>query len=183
MAGIRERLNVVVTIMEGRIPLLPEQLANELIFIQFRKSLEEIAFAFLSANRDKYSEVHGNFAKHWRAKAMLEVLDEINPNFYPVAVPAPIEVSPGYKHFGEPFTEGVLTRDDFVLLYNCASEALHTRNPYKSADRTINIKYPGPAWVNRFQKLLSWHITQLLSGERWVVNVPADGPVRAWSAV
>ena len=45
--------------------------------------LEGIAFASLSANKDKYSEIHANFSKHWRAKDMLAVMDTVNPGFYP----------------------------------------------------------------------------------------------------
>jgi hypothetical protein len=182
MARIRDRINVVQTIMSGGIRIgLPDQTA-ELIFVQFRKTLEEIAFATLSANKEKYSEVRSDFAKHWRAKDMLAVLDTVNPNFYPVPLPAPVEPSPGHKSFGEPLADGFVTREDFVFLYNCSSEGLHTRNPYREGDQTIKIKYTVQEWVARFQKLLSWHKTELLNGDRWVVNIPCGGPVRAWAA-
>ncbi len=182
MARIRDRINVVQTILSGGIKISPEDQTAELILVQFRRTLEEIAFATLSANKEKYSEVHSNFAKHWRAKDMLAVLDTINPNFYPVALPAPVETSPGHKFFGEPLADGFLTREDFVFLYQRSSEGLHTRNPYNAGDPTIKIKYSVPEWVTRFQKLLSWHNTELLNGDRWVVNIPCEGPVGAWVA-
>jgi len=105
MGVIRDRMNAVSAIMAGQIHIgvpghacLKDQTA-ELIFVQFRKVLEGIAFASLSANKDKYSEVHANFLRHWRAKDMLAVMDTINPNFYPMPLLAPVEISPGHKPF------------------------------------------------------------------------------------
>lgn len=182
MARIRDRINVVQTIMSGGIKIgLADQTA-ELIFVQFRKTLEGIAFASLSANKEKYSEVHANFSKHWRAKDMLAVMDTVNPNFYPLPLPAPVETAPGHKYFGEPLTDGFVTRDDFVFLYKCSSETLHTRNPYREGDPTINIKYTVPEWVARFQRLLSWHCATLLNGDRWIVNIPCEGSVQVFPA-
>jgi hypothetical protein len=71
MARIRDRISVVQTIMSGGIKIgLADQTA-ELIFVQFRKTLEEIAFASLSANKEKYSEVHANLSKHGGRKRCL----------------------------------------------------------------------------------------------------------------
>lgn len=177
MARLRHRINIVQTVMSGGIRIGHADQTAELIFVQFRKTLEEIAFASLSANRGKYAEVHANFSKHWRAKDMLAVMDTVNPNFYPVPLPAPVETGPGLKHFGEPLTDGFVTRDDFVFLYKCSSEALHTRNPYREGDHTINIKYTVQEWVGRIQRLLSWHCATLLNGGRWIVNIPCEGSV------
>ena len=185
MAQVRTRINVVQTIMAGNLHIglagqahLQDQTA-ELIFVQFRKVLEGVAVASLSANREKYAEVHANFSKHWRAKDMLTVLDGVNPGFWPVPLAEPVETSPGHQYFGPGPTEDVFTREDFIYLYQCSSEALHTRNPYKEGDPTINIKYTVQEWVRRLQRLLSWHRTQLLNGEMWVINIPREGNVRA----
>jgi len=180
MSRIRHRIIVLQTIMAGGIKIGHADQTAELIFIQFRKTLEEIAFASLSANKEKYSEVHANFSKHWRAKDMLAVMDAVNPNFYPVPLTAPVETAPGHKHFGEPLTDGFVTRDDFVFLYKCSSEALHTRNPYREGAPTINIKYTVHEWVARFQRLFSWHCTTLLNGDRWIVNIPCEGNVHVY---
>ncbi len=158
---------------------IPQDLIPELIFVQFRKALEEIAFASLSANREKYGEVHANFATHWNAKLMLKEIEHQNPHFYPVPLREPTGETPGLRHF-EPLSDGFLRQDEFVLLYNSASEALHSRNPYRADDPTIIIKYTVQDWVVRFQRLLSWHSVTLLSGDVWIVTVPSDGFVRAY---
>src|ERR1035438_5910582 len=116
MARIRHRVNVVQTIMAGGIQIGHADQTAGLIFVDLRKTLEEIAFASLSANKEKYSEVHANFSRHWRAKDMLAVMDTVNPNFYPVPLPAPVETAPGRKHFGEPLTDGFVTRGGFLFL-------------------------------------------------------------------
>ena len=180
MGRIRHRLNVVQAIVSGGIKLGDENQATELIFVQFRKTLEQIAFASLSANKEKYAEVHANFSNHWQAKRMLDIMDAVNPNFYPVPLPAPLEIAPGNKYLGEPLTDGFLTREDFILLYDRSSEALHTRNPYKEGDDTIQIKYTVQEWIARFQRLLSWHYATLLTGDVWLVNIPCEGDVRVY---
>jgi len=189
MAQIRDRVNVVQTIMSSGIhvglpgkPPLQDQTA-ELIFVQFRKVLEGIAFASLSANKEKYSEVHANFSKHWRAKDMLAVMDTVNPGFFPVPMAEPVQTSPGNYYFGEPLVDGVFTREDFIFLYKCSSEALHTHNPYREGDPTINIRHTVQEWVLRLQKLLAWHRTHLLNGEIWVVQIPGEGNVRTVAAI
>ena len=189
MAQIRDRINVVQTIISSGIhigvpgqPALKDQTA-ELIFIQFRKVLEGIAFASLSANKEKYSEVHANFAKHWRAKDMLAVLDAENPDFYPVPMTPPVQTLAGNYDFGEPLADEFFTREDFVFLYKCSSEALHTRNPYREGDPTINIRYTVQEWVARLQRLLGRHRTHLLNGEVWIVEIPEEGMVRTVAAV
>jgi hypothetical protein len=182
MARIRDRLNIVRMILAGEIEIgLAEQTA-ELIFVQFRKSLEGIAFSTLAASEEKYSEVYANFSRHWRAAEMLSVLDNVNPNFYPVPLPDPVETLPGAKFFGRPLAEGFLTRDDFVCLYQSATEVLHTHNPYREGEQTLNTKFTIEEWAARLERLLAWHRIELLNGDEWFVNVPARGRVGAWTA-
>ena len=183
MARIRQRINIVHTILSGGIKIGHADQIAELIFVQFRKTLEEIAFASLSANKEKYSEVHANFSKHWRAKAMLTVMDTLNPNFYPVPLPPLIEISPGHHNFGEPLADGFLTREEFVFLYQCSSEVLHTRNPYSEAPSTISTRYTVQEWVSRIQRLLSWHYVTLLNRGIWVVKIPSEGNIHGYQAV
>src|SRR5205807_9008227 len=90
----------------------------ELIFVQMRKALEEIAFASLSANRAKDSEIHAKFATFWRAKDLLREIGQINPEFYPVPVQMLSDrVGESLTNFRfEPITDGFLTKADFVSL-------------------------------------------------------------------
>jgi hypothetical protein len=107
-------------------------------------------------------------------------LKKLNANFYPLALQAPISAG-NYHHF-EPIADGYMTPDEFVTLYQASSEVLHTRNPYKEGDPTIQVKYTVQEWVSRIQTLLSWHRVQLLSGDLWVVNIPPTGEVHTYPA-
>jgi hypothetical protein len=181
IARIRNRLNVVDDVLSGRMPITNQDVLAEVIFVQFRKSLEELAFASLSANRDVYSAVHAKFSVHWRANDMLAELEKVNPGFYPVSAQAPITTQPGFKHVGR-LDDGFMTRDEFAKLYKSSSEVLHTRNPYKEGDPTISIGYTVQEWVARFRNLLRWHFITLVSGNVVLCNMPDQGLIHVYPA-
>ena len=117
MAVVKTRIEVVQGILSGHITTGKDDCNTELIFLQLRKTLELIAFSSLSANKTAYSAVHKKFASHWRAKAMLDALEKVNPDYYPLPLDAPQEVAPGKKHFPR-LTDGYMTKEDFISLYD-----------------------------------------------------------------
>lgn len=181
MARIRERINFIQTVNVNKIEVGSTAFKGELMFLNFRKVLEEIAFSSLAANKDKYTEAWADFATHWNAKKILKKLDQLNPNFYPVGLNAPVEVAPGQKHF-ELIPDGFMDRNEFVELYQISSQVLHTRNPYDASDPTIQAKYTVADWVTRIQKLLSWHKVELIDQSRWVVHIPPEENIQVWAA-
>ena len=128
-----------------------------------------MAFSSLVANKEKYSETNAKFSEHWNASRILDTMRKLNPGFYPVPLEAPIWN--GHAHHFEPINEGFLTEDDFATLYQASSEVLHTRNPYRESDPTIQVKYTVAEWISRIQALLSWHQVVLLDGGSWVVHI------------
>ncbi len=179
MAQVRQRIGVVQAVTAGLITTGTEVFDTELVFLQFRKTLELIAFGSLCANKAAYSAVHKNFGSHWKAKAMLDELEKVNPDFYPVPVDAPQEVAPGVMHFPPP-ADGFMSKNEFASLYDSCSEVLHTRNPFTGKDSTIETGYTVQEWVARIQRLLGWHLMHLAGGYKWVVHIPSEGNVRAW---
>ena len=178
---VRTRLDVVQSLIDGGITTAVGRFNVETIFLQFRKTLELIAFASLTANRAAYSTVHRKFSDHWKAKAMLDALKQVNPDFYPVALDPPQETAPGIKHFSRP-SDGFMTIAEFASLYDAASELIHTRNPFSTRSPVIEIVYPAQEWVSRIRRLLAWHLMHLVGGDKWIVNVPVAGDVQAWPA-
>lgn len=144
MWEVRDRINLISSVVNCQITVGREDFAAELIFLQFRKVLELIAFASLTANRAKYSAAHARFAEHWRAKDMLKELAKINPDFYPTPLEPPVLQANGIKHFPV-VMEGFLSKDDFEVLYGHAGDILHARNPFTSKSLTVNIGYGVPA--------------------------------------
>ena len=68
MQEVRERLKLIELVTERKLTTGREFSDVEFVFLQLRKILELIAFASLTANKEKYSAVHAKFATHWKAK-------------------------------------------------------------------------------------------------------------------
>jgi hypothetical protein len=179
MTGVRMRIDHINSTLASE--NMPQFAKTEMIFLQLRKALELVAFASLAANRDAYSGVHPTFGEDWNAKRILKKIEKINAEFYPMALNAPEEIAQGRKHFSRPLDD-FMTKEEFVILYDTASEVLHTRNPFTDKEPTIQIKYTVPEWVARIQRLLTWHQVRLISGDLWVVCIPAKGEVQVWPA-
>jgi hypothetical protein len=180
MERVRRHVHIADSVFAGKIDTRDRDLNAELIFLHFRKALEEIAFASVSANREKYSAARAGFATEWNARRMLGFVEKVNPNFYPIPLKPPHEIAPGHKFFDR-ISDGFLTKDDFVTLYDGSSEVLHCRNPYAPGDPTINVKYSGDEWSRRIKLLLCWHFVQIVDVPGlWVIQVPDEGPVRGF---
>jgi hypothetical protein len=179
MSRVRNRVDLVQRLLGRELDLGSEAFDAELVYLQFRKILEEIAFSSLAANKTEYSALHANFAQHWKAEKILQELEKLNPNFYPKPLESPKTLRPGFHHFDQ-LSTGFLTREEFAALYDISSQVLHTRNPYSQRDVVVQARYSGDQWVSRIQRLLSWHSVQLLSGEILVVNIPPSGTVHVY---
>lgn len=182
MEKVRQRIGAVKWLVAG-VYLRQQEffLDVEMISLQLRKTLELIAFASLSANREAYAAAHADFERDGRAKRLLEKLAKVNPNFYPTPVTLPSSGEAGVKHLGA-VTDGFLTRDEFITLFDSASEVLHMRSPFSNQPPTINSGYSVEEWVARIQRLLGVHVAHLLNGEKWVVVIPTVGPVTVHQA-
>ncbi len=112
----------------------------------------------------------------------LERLAKINPDFYPVPLQTPTPRVESGLYFPGFVTEGFLTKEDFVMLYQASSEVLHTRNPFSPKDPVIQIGYAVDEWVMRIQKLLTWHLVHLVDGGKWFVTIPSEGAVHVYPA-
>src|SRR5690349_16787754 len=100
MEKVRQRVNAVRwLVMTARALQVDHFLITEGVFVQFRKILELIAFASLSAHRELYSQAYANYHMHWRAKDMLNAVEKLNPNFYPVALMPPVKTGDNSWHF------------------------------------------------------------------------------------
>ena len=180
MEDLKRRLSLVKAVSAGQISLGPEDFNYELVSGQLRKILELIAFASLTANKERYSEVHKDFRSHWNAKRLLKNLRKINPGFYPRPIRL-IHQCGRAKHFA-PVEAGFLTEAEFVTLYDKCGAVLHVWNPFKPGERAIHFGYSVKEWAERIQALLELHSVQLVSRpEIWIVRMshPQNGKVHA----
>ena len=70
----------------------------ELVFVQFRKILELIAFGSLTANREVYEKVRADSQNDWNAKRLLDKLARVNSELYPVPLMPPTTGADGKGH-------------------------------------------------------------------------------------
>ena len=154
-------------------------------FIQLRKVLELIAFGSLTANQAKYAIAHAEFERHWKAAKMLGALEKVNPEFYPLPLMVDkkrTEESGRQRFHYRVVEEGVLTKEDFVFLYDISSRVLHTRNPFASR-APIEIQRDIPVWVERIRQLIRVHSMFFVDDRRWLIHVPDTGKVTVFTAM
>jgi len=181
MEEVRARVNLICSVGTGSLSVGRKEFDIELVFVQFRMILELIAFGSLIANKAEYSAAYANFATHWNAQRMLKDLEKVNPEFYPVAL-GPCKTKPdGVKHF--PLcSEGFMTKEEFVVLYDKCGKILHARNPFNSGVPIISLHYSTKEWVSRIQKLLACHLIRLVNDDKWIIVIPDEGKIQACSA-
>jgi hypothetical protein len=183
MEEVRLRISLVQSILVRSVTTGHDGFDAELVFVQLRKTLEQVALASLAANRAKYSAAFASFATHWNATRMLKALEEVNQNYYPVPVTRNLLSTDeeGHRHWHlEYLTDGFLDKDEFVSLYNICGRILHARNPFDPRDPVIQLDYSVEQWVSRIQKLLAMHIVHLVDSDNFIVAIPNEGKVHAY---
>src|SRR5882762_3586972 len=173
MEEVKHRVGLVRSVLSGLVSTGYPAFNTETVFLQFRKILELVAFASLTANKDVYSAAYQEFATHWNAKRMLGYLEKVNADFYPIALEPFIPTANGVKHFPLA-SDGFMTKEEFVTLYNTCGKVLHARNPFSTEDPVIQIGYSVEQWVSRIQKLLTIHIISLDAATRNVQAVKSQ---------
>jgi hypothetical protein len=179
MEEVRHRVGIIYAVHCGQVSTGDSGIDVEIMFMQFRKVLELIAFASLTANKAEYSAQFEKFSTHWNAERMLRDLEKVNPDFYPVSLQPFNQTPDGVKHF--PATaDGFLTKDEFVSLYDKCGKVQHARNPF-STEAIPQSEYTVQEWVSRIKTLLRVHLMRLVNGDKWVVVIPISGEVQACS--
>lgn len=184
MEDIKTRLGLIKNIVAGHSPLGSEGLDGEVVCLQLRRILEQIAFGSLLAHRDTYETAHNDLERVWRAKGLLERLGKIHSEFYPIPVAETRHRPMGVRNF-EPLKEGFLTVEEFTFLYDTASGGIHTWNPFKQAERILNFEKSIAEWVQRIERLLALHLVRFANTQDvWLVQMdhPEDHKVHAFTA-
>lgn len=179
MEDIKRRLKLIRAVASGQVDLGMQQFNHELIAINLRKSLEQIAFSSLVAQKDIYAAVDAKYSSRWRAKDLLNEIRKLHADFYPMAM----EFATGQALQPRKVADH-LTEADFVFLYDQMSHLIHAPNPF-AGHRTINLSRPIAEWVARIEALLGVHTVRLAaSADVWIVVMsdPATGHVRAVGA-
>lgn len=144
----------------------------EFLCLQFRKILELVALSSLVANKDEYSKHHEKFAKHYNARLILQDLERINPDFYPKPTKQIVKEINGQKFFDlQPVTEGFLTKEEFLSVYEKCGGMLHADNPYGQKKDIEKLRTDFPSWLTKIIKLLNHHNITLVDNETMVIGL------------
>lgn len=183
MEEIKKRTLVVDAFLTGSRNALYLKTTVESIYLQFRKVLELIAMASMSASPE-YMERYERFRHHYNGKRMLEDLERVNPRFYPQPSRQVVDTASGKVVEVVALESGFLTKDEYVELYDICGELLHAENPYGEEKQNIELRFQEALeWKNKIVNLLNHHQVQLAnSGKQlWVLmRANSDDKVHVW---
>jgi hypothetical protein len=176
MKEVKLRMEVISLFLSGQLAAHYLPTTVETIGLQFRKVFELIAFASLSANRQRYSSVYADFTKHWEAAKLLKNLQRINPNFYPKPV---IEVQtdrPPALHALEERQQDYLTQNELIKAHGRCGALMHGANPFGKSIEYESYQRRFPIWMARIMNLLNNHQIHL-AGETgfWLIHMQEEG--------
>lgn len=134
----------------------------EFCVLQIRKILELIALSALVSDADIYREKLDNIEKMWNARLILRDIKKIHPDFYP----QPVRID---KYNIINITEGYLTEDLFIKIYEKCGKILHQASPFENA-KEVESEYKKvwndiPKWRGLIIGLLNSHIVKLYNSD------------------
>jgi hypothetical protein len=151
--------------------------------LQGRKAMEAVAFAAIAPNRSEYekfraaAEKPADYRKDYNARAILQHLGTINPDFYPTPLLAPTKNAAGVWHF-ERKSGDFLTKKQFESFYDRLGKYLHADNPWGNDKAIKNLKSDLPGVIKSLQSLLDWHFTVIRTPDFngvWVIEASFKG--------
>jgi hypothetical protein len=185
MEDAKARLMLIKSITLGHSPLGSDGLDAEVVCLLMRRVLEQIAFSSLVAHRETYDKFHNDVKTVWRAKRLLKQLEKAHSGFFPSPVRRGVSETVGVQHHFEPLEDGFLTKEEFIFLYDIASNGIHTWNPFKDAERILNFERSIAEWVLRIEMLLANHVVRFVgTNDLWLIQMdhPEDHKVHAFIA-
>ena len=97
---------------------VPWIVVTEIVYLQLRHILELLATALLTVNRGAVGEIGAQGVRSWHALDILRVIEQANPEFYPVPTKDGPRDEQGVTQIVDRKGD-FLTREKFVTLYNC----------------------------------------------------------------
>lgn len=162
MQESKYRTQVIGSLLQGKANLGFLPINVESLYLQFRKTLELIAFGSLVANKEKYSEARAEYSSDWNAKRVLKLVERLNPRFYPEPINQVPVVGERYKTDLKPVTENFLSRAEFEILYDRCGGVLHSENPYGDTYKYDELWAEGIGWATKIRNLLNCHSIHLV---------------------
>ena len=168
IAEAKRRLDVIEAFLAGQVSAVYLPTTVESVYLQFRKVLELIVMASISANDGATDVIAEERLRDWHAGDILKAIRKVNCSYY---YPTPSRLHEGrssllpdaggsYRGEIVDFDGDFLTEDRFQTLYDRASEVIHTPNPFgrrPKAPDYASLWSQADAWHRRIANLLSHH--------------------------
>lgn len=167
MKEIKQRTLVVHRLLVGEASTGFMQTNVEVIYLQYRKILELIAFGSLVANVNAYAKARKSYAREWRAKQILNAVEAVHPHFYPNPVTQRRKKDKIHTVELHEFKGSYLSRGDFERLYDACGDILHSNNPYGSPYEYQKYRDAAPEWALKIRNLLTVHAVQLFNQKQF----------------
>lgn len=167
MKEVKHRTLVVHKLLVGETSTGFMQTNVEVIYLQYRKILELIAFGSLIANLDAYAKARETYSSDWHAKRVLKAVESVHPDFYPKPV-TQMRVE-GKRHTAElgKFEGSYLTKEDFATLYDLCGGIMHSQNPYGCPLKYEEYLVAASQWGLKIRNLLNAHEVRLINEKQF----------------
>ncbi len=162
MEEIKRRTEVVKQLLSGDVNVVFKATTLESAALQIRIILELIAMSSLVANQNEYAKIRSSFHKDWNAKHIANLLEAINPNFYPEPIIETPSAKPGHKSDLLVRKENVLSKSEFINVYDKCGSLLHSDNPLGRKSDYSFYETNLAIWIDKIVNLLKSHKIQLV---------------------
>ena len=132
MNEVKKRTQAITDMLRGRTTTSFRSTNIEFMCLQIRKMLELISMGSLVLNKDEFETIGKKYEDFWNAKLILQDIERLNPDFYPIAITEVKSQRPGVANDLVNKTSGYLTREEFVKVYDKCGKMMHSYNPFGS---------------------------------------------------
>ena len=132
MNEVKKRTWAITQMLKGKTTTSFYTTNIEFMCLQLRKILELISMGSLILNKEEFEAIGKKYEDFWNAKLILQDIERLNPDFYPIAIKEVLSQDEGVVNDLQNQTEGFLTRDDFVKVYDKCGKMMHSYNPFGS---------------------------------------------------
>ena len=176
MNEVKKRTVAIINMQRGLMTTSYKATNIEFMCLQIRKILELISMGSLVLNKEEFEAIGQKYAQYWNARLILQDIERLNPDFYPIPVQEVPSTRPGVKNELQNKTTGFLTRDDFVKVYEKCGKMMHANNPFGSQADLEYYTAKIPEWEDLIIGLLNNHIIHLKGVEGfYAIHMQEDG--------
>jgi hypothetical protein len=146
--------------------------------LQLRKVMECLAMAAIAPNHKEYetfrknAEKSADYRKDFNGKAIVKMLEKVNPDFYPIPLHPP--TTKNGHHQITPLRSGFLKKQAYETTYDRLGKFLHSDNPWGDDKGVLNLAKSIPEITSKVIRLLALHSTFIhtpRSSRVWIVEV------------